>query len=170
MECYCSPEEWTLAPHRSSELSSWGPSLSSANYFDYDPWHCTPGKSGWVCNVHQHHWSLPTWRMKEGEKKKGRINELRLMNICGYNMKVLMASQEIQNKLTETSLLLTKDQDVQQLCNIYKVLWIHWHIWWTHLNFIGICVIVGKKLLSNWLDLDKHPRIKMSSQSSLITW
>lgn len=60
--------------------------------------------------------------MKEGEKKKGRINELRLMNICGYNMKVLMASQEIQNKLTETSLLLTKDQDVQQLCNIYKVL------------------------------------------------
>ena len=149
MECYCSPEEWTLAPHRSSELSSWGPSLSSANYFDYGPWHCTPDKSGWVCNVHQHHWSLPTWRMKEEEKKKGGINELSMMNICEYNMKVLMASQEIQNKLIETSLLFTKDQDVQQLCNILVCRFYYLQdslnsltqnnskFWWTHLNFIG---------------------------------
>ena len=36
--------------------------------------------------------------MKEEGKKKGRINELSMMNNCDYKMKVLMVSQEIQNK------------------------------------------------------------------------
>lgn len=133
MECYCSPGEWTLAPHRSSELSSWGSSLSSANYFDYDPWHCTPGKSGWVCNVHQHHWFLPTWRMKEEGKKKGRINELSMMNNCDYKMKVLMVSQEIQNKQKFHCCSLKikmRSNSVTFLFAvfiIYKVLWVLWH-------------------------------------------
>ena len=75
-------------------------------------------------------------------------------------------------KQAEISLLLIKDQDAQQFCNILVCSFYYLQgslssltqnnskFWWTHLNFIWVCVIFRKKLLRNWLDLDKHPSIK----------
>lgn len=50
---------WVLGIHDLSQLF-WLWSIDIAHL----------GKSVWVCNVHQHHWSLPTWRMKEEEKER----------------------------------------------------------------------------------------------------
>ena len=82
---------------------------------------------------HQHHWSLPTWRMKEEEKKKDRINELSMMNDCEYKMKVLMTSQKIQNKqkLHCCSLKIKMYSNsvtfLFAVFIIHKVLWVLWH-------------------------------------------